>query len=43
MCPQDRSPLQHPCQLQMKGQQLEAEKQMAFFLGMGLILLLELS
>lgn len=42
MCPQDQSPLQHPSQLQTKGQQLEAEKQMAF-LGMGLILLLGLS
>lgn len=43
MCPQDQSPPQHPSQLQTKGQQLEAEKQMAFFLGMGLILLLGLS
>lgn len=43
MCPQDQSPLLHPSQLQMKSQQLETEKQMAFLLGMGLILWLELS
>lgn len=32
MCPQDLTPPKLPSQLQMKGQQLEAEEQMAFLL-----------